>query len=163
MLKPRVLLIDDHEQLVYGVIRLLAGYGYDVEAAPSGEKGLAVLRREQRFDAILLDYQMGGMNGLDVLKVLQSDPQLRHIPVIFLTASILHGEEGLAAGATSFLLKPCRIDLMRRTIDEVCPHAVGGYVPNMETENGRGGMSTSPPQTGELATRSVSQTNRRPR
>jgi putative two-component system response regulator len=59
-------------------------------------------------DLILLDYNMPGMSGFDVLKALQADPRLCEIPVIFLTGSVNGDDEiqALEMGAMDYLLKP---------------------------------------------------------
>jgi putative two-component system response regulator len=73
----------------------------------SGEAALKFLERNMA-DLVLLDYNMPGMSGFDVLKRLQADARLREIPVIFLTGSVNGDDEieALELGAMDYLLKP---------------------------------------------------------
>jgi putative two-component system response regulator len=80
---------------------------YNVRPFTSGETALKFLSNNMA-DLILLDYNMPGMSGFDVLEALQSDPKLREIPVIFLTGSVNGDDEirALEMGAMDYLLKP---------------------------------------------------------
>ncbi len=78
----------------------------------SGETAFLRLAKE-RFDLILLDISLPGMSGLDVCRRLKADPQLRHLPVIFLTTYHDHQmqAQAFALGAAEYLTKP--VDLPR--------------------------------------------------
>jgi putative two-component system response regulator len=80
---------------------------YNVRPFTSGETALKFLSHNTA-DLILLDYNMPGMSGFDVLKALQGDPKFREIPVIFLTGSVNGDDEinALEMGAMDYLLKP---------------------------------------------------------
>jgi putative two-component system response regulator len=80
---------------------------YNVRPFTSGETALKFLGNNMA-DLILLDYNMPGMSGFDVLEVLQADPKFREIPVIFLTGSVNGDDEirALEMGAMDYLLKP---------------------------------------------------------
>lgn len=79
-----MLLVDDEAYLreIYDIE--LTREGFEVLLAINGEEGLATIRKEKP-DAILLDLQMPGKNGFDVLEALQQDAELKHIPVIILS------------------------------------------------------------------------------
>lgn len=102
----RVLLADDNADMRAYVCDLLAP-AYVVEAVGDGEAALAAVRR-QRPDLILSDIMMPRIDGLELLKRVRSEQQLRDIPVILLSARA--GEEarveGLDAGADDYLIKP---------------------------------------------------------
>ncbi len=102
----RVLLADDNADMreyVQGLLR----QQYEVEAVPDGESALNSAR-ERRPDLILSDVMMPRLNGIQLLKALRADEDLKTIPVIFLSARA--GEEsrveGLSAGADDYLVKP---------------------------------------------------------
>ncbi|MDR3231653.1 MAG: response regulator [Synergistaceae bacterium] len=80
---------------------------YKVYAAPSGERALLFLHR-QTPDLILLDVEMPGMSGYELIGLLKSDAKLRDIPVIFLTAQEGRDKEEQAfrLGAVDYILKP---------------------------------------------------------
>lgn len=102
----RVLVIDDSLTSRMLQQSVLQSAGYQVELAASGEEALARLP-DLSVDACLLDVEMPGMNGFQVLETLRSDPRFVHLPVILITS--LAGEEdrrrGQDAGAQGYIVK----------------------------------------------------------
>lgn len=82
----RVLIVDDEPALAALIAEQLQPLGLQTVQVYSGADALARLRHE-RFDAITLDVFMPGMNGFDVLRAMRADPQLRDIPVIFVSVA----------------------------------------------------------------------------
>ncbi len=82
----RVLIVDDEPALATLIAQQLQPLGVQTVQVNSGAEALARLRAE-RFDAMTLDILMPGMNGFDVLASVRDDPQLRDIPVIFVSVS----------------------------------------------------------------------------
>ena len=83
---PVLLVVDDNEDNRYTLTRRLAREGYaDVKIACDGREALEVLG-SSRFDLVLLDIMMPHMNGYEVLERMKSDPVLRDIPVIVISA-----------------------------------------------------------------------------
>jgi CheY-like chemotaxis protein len=102
-----ILVIDDREQN-RKLLRMLFESHYRVIGIDNGPEGLAVAERE-RPDCILLDLQMPGMSGFEVLERLQDDPRMREIPVIILTATDDNPknlERAMWGGAVDYLTKP---------------------------------------------------------
>jgi len=115
---PKRILIMDDEILVAGVLQdVLKHQGYGVELASSGEAGLAAFRRE-RPDLILLDINMPGMSGLEVLKQIISEGH-RDIPVIMVTAITDDASLSTAMrdGAYAWLAKPFDINELGHVVD----------------------------------------------
>jgi CheY-like chemotaxis protein len=85
----------------------LEGKGFTVRCAYSGRELFASLE-EQKPDLILLDIMMPKMDGLEVLTQLKGDPNTTSIPVIMLTAKVLHVDvlEGYKKGADIYITKP---------------------------------------------------------
>jgi putative two-component system response regulator len=95
---------------------------YTVVTIPSGEKLLQILQKSNlRFfpDLILLDIEMPGMNGYDVIKKLKANPQTAEIPVIFLTVKSDSDSEvlGLSLGAIDYIAKPFSPPLLLKRIE----------------------------------------------
>ncbi len=112
----RILIVDD-EILVASVLQdVLKHQGYAVELASGGEAGLKALRRE-RADLILLDINMPGMNGLEVLKLVTE--QYPDLPVVMVTA--LTDDTALSTamrdGAYAWLAKPFDINELGHVVD----------------------------------------------
>lgn len=105
-----VLIVDDEEMNRDMLQRRLERRGYKITTAEDGRQALALLEKE-RFDLVLLDVMMPGMNGIDVLEILRKKHSLTELPVIMTTA-LTDSEEvvkALDAGANDYVTKP--IDL----------------------------------------------------
>jgi two-component system, cell cycle sensor histidine kinase and response regulator CckA len=105
----KILIVDDSKESRQLLSKILAGEGYDVRPADSGELALAAVAVSPP-ELILLDMRMPAMNGIEVCRCLKSRAQSRNIPIIFLSASLDFGDrlEGLEAGAVDFVNKPFR-------------------------------------------------------
>jgi CheY-like chemotaxis protein len=107
--RETVLIVDDEPDLVDVLMATLAPERYRLLFAYDGDTALRIARAE-RPSLILLDWLMPGRNGLEVCRALRvdSDPHLRQVPVVLLTAQM--GEEnitaGFTAGVTDYLTKP---------------------------------------------------------
>ncbi|WP_051273637.1 PAS domain S-box protein [Desulfotruncus alcoholivorax] len=84
-----ILVIDDDPKAVEIITQNLSGHGYRTLKAYGGVEGIN-MAREEEVDLILLDLMMPEVDGFEVLRVLKQDPQLKHVPVIVLTAKILN-------------------------------------------------------------------------
>ena len=107
MSKERILVVDDEEDILELVRFNLAREGYPVISTISGEETLRIARKEHP-DLIVLDLMLPGIDGLEVAKILKTDPKTRDIPIVMLTAK---GEEpdivtGLELGADDYVTKP---------------------------------------------------------
>jgi CheY-like chemotaxis protein len=103
----RVLVVDDVVDNVKLLVYTLTDEGHDVLSAYSGEQALDLARSEVP-DVILLDVMMPGMDGLEACRRLKSDPRLRDIPVIMVSAREMEGDviTGLDTGAQDYVTKP---------------------------------------------------------
>ena len=114
---PAHILIIDDIPLNLEVLGSSLGQDYDLQFATSGPQGLRLVR-QQAPDLILLDVMMPGMDGYELLQVLQADPATRDIPVIFVTAQNDSDSEtrALAAGAVDFIHKPINPPVVRARV-----------------------------------------------
>jgi DNA-binding response OmpR family regulator len=105
--KARVLIVEDEPHIVLSLELLLARAGYETAAAADGEEGL-VLAKDLRPDVVLLDIMMPRKNGYEVCQAIKADPELRHIPIIMLSAKGQEVEvlKGLGLGASAYVTKP---------------------------------------------------------
>ena len=104
---PRVLIVDDQQDICEMLTQVLEPDGYDTATAISGKGALAAVR-EQVPDLILLDVSMPDMDGYEVASQLKSDPATASIPIIMVSALAGRGARviGLDSGAEDFLTKP---------------------------------------------------------
>jgi HAMP domain-containing protein/CheY-like chemotaxis protein/signal transduction histidine kinase len=99
-----VLVIENDQNFAKVLLEMAREKGFKGVVELDGEAGLTAAR-EIRPDAITLDIDMPGMNGLEVLDRLKRDPETRHVPV-HIISGVEEKREGLKAGAIAFLAKP---------------------------------------------------------
>ena len=107
MSKEKILIVEDEADLAEVVAYNLEREGHTILRAVSGEDGLR-LAVDKQPALILLDLMLPGMSGLDVCRLLKSDEQTRHIPVIMMTARSEDVDivAGLELGADDYVTKP---------------------------------------------------------
>src|SRR5690606_2724987 len=100
----------------------LRSWRFDCAAAENGEVGLAFLDRATEIgasvDAIILDYQMPGINGLEVARRIAANPAICHIPVLLLTSvdQAVTGQVTAESGISAHLSKPARSSALLETL-----------------------------------------------
>jgi len=114
-----IMIVDDEEMLhaLYG--RLLELKGYQVMAsAYNGMEAVDMYRQmEEPPDLILMDHRMPEKSGLEAMReILEIDGEAQ---IVFLTADAAVAEHALAMGAADVLLKPFRMDLLHKTVEDV--------------------------------------------
>ncbi|MBS1018573.1 response regulator [Gluconobacter cerinus] len=111
--KGLILVVEDDPALLLMMRYNLEQRGYRVESAADAESALQFLETA-RPDAAVLDWMLPGMSGLDLCRRIRSNPILRDLPVLLLTAR--SGEQdairGLDTGADDYLIKPCSVDTL---------------------------------------------------
>ena len=107
MVKKKILTVDDSGSLRQMVVFSLSSAGYDVIEAVDGQDGLSKARRE-KYDLILTDQNMPGMDGLSLIRTLRRLPNYQSVPILMLTteASTEMKTRGRLAGANGWLVKP---------------------------------------------------------
>lgn len=114
--ESKVLVVDDNASNVDLLQAYLADCGWEIDSANCGTTALEKTRT-WRPDVILLDVMMPDMSGFDVCRTIKTDPVLRDIPVIMVTAltEVEDIEKGVDAGTDDFLSKPVnRLELVTR-------------------------------------------------
>ena len=103
----KILVVDDEPDLLKVVTFRLRKLGYDIIEATAGQKAIALIQ-EHRPDLILLDLRLPIMDGWEVCRRVKADDQLKHIPIIILTASAgaLNSEMTKELKAEYLLVKP---------------------------------------------------------
>ena len=104
----KFLVVDDFSTMRRIVRGLLKEIGYNnAEEAEDGTVALSMLKNS-RFDFVVSDINMPNMNGFDLLKAIKADEQLKHLPVLMVTAEARKEDIVLAAqcGAAGYIVKP---------------------------------------------------------
>jgi len=115
--KDKIFIVDDSYVKQEVTKRAISDY-YDVMFASSGKEALDMLENEIP-DLILLDVEMPGMNGYEVIKIIKSMDRLKDIPVIFLTARTDENDElyGLSLGALDYIKIPFSATLLLKRLE----------------------------------------------
>ncbi len=113
MSEARILVVDDEPNNVDVLTRRLQRAGYDTAFAENGQAALDALAADS-FDAVLLDYMMPGMDGMEVLQQIRADSALDDMPVLMVTAKNDAGSEtgALQLGADDFVSKPVDFQIL---------------------------------------------------
>ena len=106
ILNARILIVDDQEAAVILLERILRGAGYVSITSTTEPAEVRGLHLANRFDLILLDLQMPGMDGFQVMEGLKHIEQEGYLPVLVITAQPDHKLRALRAGAKDFISKP---------------------------------------------------------
>ena len=119
-MKPKILTVDDSKTIRLIVSKAFKSFDCDVFEAANGVEGLAVASREQP-DIIILDLTMPIMDGAEMLSKLKSNPDLKNIPVIMLTAEA--GRENVLRiakmGVRDYLIKPFKEELVVERVGRI--------------------------------------------
>ena len=106
LLHARVLIVDDQPANVALLEQMLQGAGYDNVASTMNPQEVCALHRKNPYDLILLDLQMPGMDGFQVMEALKTNASDAYLPVLVITAQPGHKLRALRAGARDFISKP---------------------------------------------------------
>lgn len=103
----RILIVDDVPDNIRVLSSMLAGDGIEISTATSGRRALKIAERYPP-DLVLLDIMMPEMDGYEVCRAMKSEPLLRGVPIIFITALADPESEikGLELGAVDYITKP---------------------------------------------------------
>ena len=119
--RPRILVVDDEESVRITTAAILEQEGYEVSTAADGREALATAARGH-FDLVLTDLRMDDMDGMALLHELQA----RHpnVVTVVLTgyASIESSIDALRQGVYDYLVKPCMVEDLKRTVRRALEH-----------------------------------------
>jgi len=135
----RLLVVEDDRAIADAVVRRLASEGYQVDVVHDGPAAVVAAQRH-RYDAVVLDVMLPGLDGLEVCRRIQTPSP---VPVLMLTARADEADRlvGLAVGADDYLTKPfsprelvARIAALLRRVDRAAALAAGGEVADGDDE-----------------------------
>ena len=106
ILHGNILIVDDQAPDVLLLEQMLRGAGYARVTSTRDPQAVCALHRDNHYDLILLDLQMPGMDGFEVMEGLKAIETDGYIPVLVITAQPSHKQRALQAGAKDFVSKP---------------------------------------------------------
>ena len=131
---PVVLVVDDDAAERKQLGEAVSRYGCEFVECPTGEKALDLLLRED-VDLVLMSAVLPGMDGFDVTRVLKSQPATTDLPVVLISSRLDRGHFAFAiqSGATDFLMKPVKTDVLVGRLWHILEHH--GFAPPPENQS----------------------------
>ncbi|KJR43522.1 response regulator receiver protein [Candidatus Magnetoovum chiemensis] len=117
----KVLVVDDFATMRRIVKNILKQLGYEnIEEAENGEEAFSKLQ-SGKFDFLVTDWNMPKVTGLDLLKKVRSDPNLKGLPVLMVTAEAEKSQviEAVKAGVNNYVVKPFTADALKEKIEKI--------------------------------------------
>jgi CheY-like chemotaxis protein len=114
----KVLVVDDDVRNIFALGSVLERHGMNVLTAQTGREAVATLETTRDVAIVLMDIMMPGMDGYQTMQLIRTQPALRRLPIVALTAKAMKGdrEKCLDAGASDYLAKPVNTDQLLATL-----------------------------------------------
>jgi len=120
-LKMRFLVVDDFSTMRRIVKNILKQLGYEnIEEAEDGAQAYSKLK-SGNFEFVVSDWNMPNMDGLELLKKIRSDDQLKHLPVLMVTAEAEKDKviTAIQAGVSNYVVKPFTAEVLKEKMDRI--------------------------------------------
>ena len=117
----KILVVDDFATMRRIIKNILKQLGYtNVDEADDGQSALSKLKVD-KFDFVITDWNMPNVSGLDLLKTIRSDPDMKDMPVLMVTAEALKENIVVAvkAGVSNYIVKPFNAETLKEKIDKI--------------------------------------------
>jgi len=117
----KVLVVDDFSTMRRIIKNLLRDIGFtNIQEADDGSTALPMLQSGE-FDFVVTDWNMPGMQGIDLLRAIRADSSLSHIPVLMVTAEAKKEQIVMAAqaGVNGYIVKPFTAATLRTKLDKI--------------------------------------------
>lgn len=121
-LKPIILVVDDDLPILALMRTLLREFGFEAVTAESGEEAIAAMRA-RRPSAVLMDRNMPGMSGDELIRTLRSEPGFDSLPILILSGQAVSSDELAALGADGAIMKPFDVTELIKQIRALVPAA----------------------------------------
>lgn len=127
-LKMKILVVDDFSTMRRIVRNLLKQNGYEnIDEAEDGEQALAKLKNGN-FQFIVSDWNMPNMSGIELLKGVRSDPALKALPFLMVTAESDKEKvvEAIKAGVNNYIIKPFTAEVLKEKMEKILEKMAAG-------------------------------------
>ncbi|MEL6091398.1 chemotaxis response regulator CheY [Plesiomonas shigelloides] len=117
----KILIVDDFSTMRRIIKNLLRDLGFNnTHEADDGTTALPMLRNGD-FDFVVTDWNMPGMQGIDLLKTIRADAELKHLPVLMVTAEAKREQiiEAAQAGVNGYIVKPFTAATLKEKLDKI--------------------------------------------
>ncbi|KFZ36884.1 histidine kinase [Shewanella mangrovi] len=117
----KILIVDDFSTMRRIIKNLLRDLGFNnTQEADDGSTALPMLQKGD-FDFVVTDWNMPGMQGIDLLKAVRADENLKHIPVLMVTAEAKREQiiAAAQAGVNGYVVKPFTAATLKEKLDKI--------------------------------------------
>ncbi|GGI67450.1 chemotaxis response regulator CheY [Shewanella gelidii] len=117
----KILIVDDFSTMRRIIKNLLRDLGFNnTQEADDGNTALPMLQKGE-FDFVVTDWNMPGMQGIDLLKAIRADDELKHIPVLMVTAEAKREQiiAAAQAGVNGYVVKPFTAATLKEKLDKI--------------------------------------------
>lgn len=117
----KILIVDDFSTMRRIIKNLLRDLGYNnTQEADDGSTALPMLQKGD-FDFVVTDWNMPGMQGIDLLKAIRADDSLKHLPVLMVTAEAKREQiiAAAQAGVNGYVVKPFTAATLKEKLDKI--------------------------------------------
>ncbi|ABO23253.1 MULTISPECIES: chemotaxis response regulator CheY [Shewanella] len=117
----KILVVDDFSTMRRIIKNLLRDLGFNnTQEADDGSTALPMLQKGD-FDFVVTDWNMPGMQGIDLLKAIRADDNLKHIPVLMVTAEAKREQiiAAAQAGVNGYVVKPFTAATLKEKLDKI--------------------------------------------
>jgi len=145
-----ILVVDDDAEIRYSLTRVLSSRGYQVAEAPSGEQGVALVKKGPAPDLVLLDVRMGGMGGIEALQLIRSANPRQLVILMTAFGTAQTAIEAMKYGAFDYMMKPFDPQKVLALAEAALKtradlRAVSDYKPTINADDYREGIVGSSP------------------
>jgi two-component system nitrogen regulation response regulator GlnG len=152
---PTILVIDDDAEIRYSLSRVLSARKYQVLEAPSGEQGVALVKKGPAPDLIFLDVRMSGMGGIETLQHIRSTHPKQLVVLMTAFGTAQTAIEAMKYGAFDYVMKPFDPQRVLALVDHALKvhadlRAAEGYKPTINSEDYKEGIVGSSPVMQEV-------------
>lgn len=119
--EKEILIIDDDSKNIFALSAVLKAKKYRCVSALSAAQGFDLISNNPNIAIVLMDMMMPEMDGYEAIQKMKSDPALRQLPVVAITAQAMTGdrEKCLAAGADGYISKPVNVQELVNLMNEL--------------------------------------------
>ncbi len=120
-LKMKILVVDDFSTMRRIVKNLLRQLGYEyIDEAEDGEQAFSKLQNDN-YGFVISDWNMPNMDGLELLKKVRSDPDLKELPILMVTAEAEKEKviTAIQAGVNNYVVKPFTGEILKEKMDKI--------------------------------------------
>ena len=117
----KILIVDDFSTMRRIIKNLLRDLGFNnTQEADDGSTALPMLQKGD-FDFVVTDWNMPGMQGIDLLKAIRADDSLKHLPVLMVTAEAKREQiiAAAQAGVNGYVVKPFTVATLKEKLDKI--------------------------------------------